>query len=179
MNIAVFCSQYDVAEKYRKDAETLARLIAKGGHTLVFGGFDEGLMGVIADTAHRAGGRVVGIISERIKDSAYKLADEMVVVRDTLEMNRELIGRGDVIVVLVGGIGTLNELTDVLRMKKNGLLDGTKHIVIVNTDGFYEKFKEQLEKMNAEGFLKKEVMDAVHFADTPEAAMRYIEHNGN
>ena len=55
MNIAVFCSQYDVAEKYRNAAETFASLIASNGHTLVFGGHDEGLMGVIADTAHREG----------------------------------------------------------------------------------------------------------------------------
>jgi len=177
MNIAVFCSQYEVAEKYRLAAETLARLIAQRRHTLVFGGHDEGLMGVIADTAHREGGRVVGIIREKIKETAYKNADEMVIVRDTLEMNRELIARADVIVVLIGGIGTLNELTDVLRMKKNGLLH--KRVVVINTDGFYEKFKEQLEKMNAEGFLKKEVLETLHFADTPEEGMRYIETHGN
>ena len=177
MNIAVFCSQYDVAEKYRNAAETFASLIASNGHTLVFGGHDEGLMGVIADTAHREGGRVIGIIREQIKERAYKDADEMIVVRDTLEMNRELIGRGDVIVVLVGGIGTLNELTDVLRMKKNGLFD--KKVIVVNTDGFYEKFREQLENMNREGFLKKEVVDAMYFAGTPEEGMRYIERNGN
>jgi len=176
MNISVFCSQYDVAEKYRHAAEELARLIAQHKHTLVFGGHDEGLMGVIADTAHREGGRVVGIIREQIKETAYKDADEMVVVKDTLEMNRELIARGDAIVVLVGGIGTLNELTDVLRMKKNGLLD--KRVVVVNTDGFYEKFKEQLENMQAEGFLKKEVLETLHFADTPEEGMRYIERHG-
>jgi len=176
MNIAVFCSQYDVAEKYRNATETLAGLLAKGGHTLIFGGHDEGLMGVIADTAHRAGGRVVGIIREGIRATAYKDADEMVVVKDTLEMNRELIARGDVIVVLVGGIGTLNELTDVLRMKKNGLLD--KQTVVINTDGFYGKFEEQLLKMHAEGFLKKDVLDAIHFSDTPEEGMRYIERHG-
>jgi hypothetical protein len=177
MNIAVFCSMYDVAEKYRKDAETFARLLAKGGHTLVWGGTDQGLMHVIAEAAERDGARTVGIISERIKHTAYKTADEMVVVKDTLEMNRGLIERGDVIVVLVGGIGTLNELTDVLRMKKNGLLD--KRTIVVNTDGFYEKFKEQLQKMNAEGFLKKEVLDAIHFSDTPEEGMRYIERHGS
>src|SRR3989344_5923272 len=176
MNISVFCSQYDVAEKYRHAAEELARLIAQHKHTLVFGGHDEGLMGVIADTAHGAGGRVVGIIREQIKETAYKNADEMVVVKDTLEMNRGLVERGDFIAVLVGGIGTLNELTDVLRMKKNGLLD--KRTVVINTDGFYGKFEEQLLKMHAEGFLKKDVLDAIHFSDTPEEGMRDIERHG-
>ncbi len=173
MNIAVFCSQYDVAEKYKKATETFAHLIAEHGHTLVWGGGDEGLMHIIADTAHSEGARVVGVIREGIKSKAYKNADEMIVVKDAKEMNLGLIERGDVVVVLVGGIGTLNELTEVLRMKKNGLHN--KPTVVVNTDNFYEHFKEQLDRMNAEGFITKEVMGSVHFADTPQDAMRYIE----
>lgn len=173
MNIAVFCSQYNVEEKYTNAAEKFAQLIAEHGHALVWGGSDEGLMHTIAETAHRGGARTIGVIREQIKNKAYQDADEMIVVKDAKDMNLGLIERGDIIVVLVGGIGTLNELTDVLRMKKNGLLD--KQTIVVNTDGFYEKFKEQLERMSAEGFLKKEVMGSVHFSDTPEEAMRYIE----
>ncbi|MEK7107141.1 MAG: TIGR00730 family Rossman fold protein [Patescibacteria group bacterium] len=175
MNICVFCSQYEVSEKYKTDAETLARLIAEHKHTLVWGGADEGLMGLIARTAQRGGAKVIGVIREKIKDKAYKNADEMIVVKDAREMNLGLIERGDMIVVLVGGIGTLNEVTEVLRMRKNGLLN--KQIIVINTDHFYDGFKAQLERMSAEGFLKKEVMDSAFFADTPEEAMWYIEKN--
>ncbi len=177
MNIGVFLSQYDVAGKYSTVVETFARLIAEHKHTLVFGGGDEGLMHVLADTVHRGGGRVVSVIREQIKDKAYKEADEMTVVKDAKEMNLGLIEHANVIVVLVGGIGTLNELTEVLRMEENGLLD--KRTVVVNTDHFYEGFKQQLRRMTDEGFLKQEVMDSVYFADTPEDAMRYIEAHGN
>ncbi|MBI4128562.1 MAG: TIGR00730 family Rossman fold protein [Parcubacteria group bacterium] len=173
MNITVFCSQYEIAENYKKAAQTLARLIGERDHTLVWGGTDTGLMGVIARSAQENGARVVGIIREKIRDRAYKNADEMIVVKDSKEMNLGLIERGDVIVVFPGGIGTLNELTEVLRMKKNGLLD--KPTVVVNTDGFYDSFREQLLKMHDEGFLNREVIDSVHFAPTPEEAIRFAE----
>lgn len=177
MNIAVFCSQYDVADKYKDAAATLARLIAGGGHTLIFGGGDEGLMHVMAEGVHIGGGKVLGVMREAIKDKAYKDADELIVVPDAREMNRGIIERGEVIIVLVGGIGTLNEVTDVLRATKNGTQ--AKPVVMVNTDNFYEGFKQQLQRMSDEGFLRDDVMSSVRFADTPEDAMRYITTYGN
>ncbi|HEY4526792.1 MAG TPA: LOG family protein [Candidatus Paceibacterota bacterium] len=176
MNIGVFLSQYDVGGKYTTVVETFARLIAEHKHALVFGGGDEGLMHVIADVAHKNGARIVGVIREPIKHKAYKNADEIVVVKDAKEMNLGLIARADVIVVLIGGIGTLNELTEIVRMKKNG--EQNKKVVVVNTSGFYEGLKTQLQRMSEEGFLRDEVMKSVHFADTPQEAMEYIESYG-
>jgi uncharacterized protein (TIGR00730 family) len=173
MNICVFCSQYDVADEYWKAAEELATLLAAHKHTLVFGGNDEGLMHVIADTAKRGGARVIAVIREQIKHKSYKDADETIIVKDSAEMNAGLIERADAVLVLVGGIGTLNELTDLLRMVKNGFFE--KRIAVVNTNGFYEDFKKQLQRMHEEGFLKKEVVDIVHFAETPTEALAYLE----
>lgn len=177
MNIAVFCSQYDVAEKYKSAAVALSRLIGEQSHSLVWGGADEGLMGVIARTAQDGGAKVIGVIREKIKDKAYKNADEMIIVKDAKEINLGLIERGDVISVLAGGVGTLNELTEVLRMRKNGLLN--KPTVIINTDNFYDGFKKQLQKMHDEGFLSGDVMKSVYFAATPKEAMEYINTHGN
>lgn len=177
MHIGVFCSQFDVAEKYQVAAEAFTRLIAAGKHTLVWGGADVGIMGILARTVHKGGGRTIGVVREPITGMAFADADEMNVVKDAREMNAGLIERSDIIVVLPGGIGTLNELTDVIRMKKNGFSD--RLTVIINTDGFYQGLKQQLERMAEEGFLKKEVMDSVYVTDTPEDAMRYIEAHGN
>lgn len=173
MNVAVFCSQYDVAEKYRIVAETLARLIAERKYTLVWGGADEGLMHVISDTAKRGGSRVIGVIREPIKAKAKKDADEMHVVPNAYEMNLGIISRSDAVVALVGGVGTLNELTELIRMNKNG--QHAKPIIFVNTDGFYDGLKAQLERMGDEGFVKKSVMESVYFATTPEDAMSYVQ----
>ena len=173
MNVGVFLSQYDVAGKYTAVVEALGRAIAARKHTLVFGGCDEGLMHVIAETVHQNGAPVVGVIRAPIAHKSYKEADETVVVADGHEMNLGLIKRADVVVVLIGGIGTLNELTAVVRMKKNAEAD--KPVVVVNTDHFYDGFRQQLQQMSDEGFLRADVMESVHFVDTPEDAMRYIE----
>jgi len=177
MNITVFCSQYEVAEKYEKTAEMFARFVAERGYALVWGGCDEGLMHIIAEAAHHGGARTIGVISEQIKDKAYKNADELIVVKNAREMNLGLIERGDVMVALAGGIGTLNEITEVLRMRKNGLLN--KPTIIINTDNFYSGLKQQLQKMHGEGFLNENVVKSVYFADTPEDAMRHINEHGD
>jgi len=177
MNIAVFLSQYDVAGKYAGVVEALGKSIAERKHTLIFGGCNEGLMHLIAQTVHDGGAKVIGVIRAPIEDKAYPDADEMHVVKDAHEMNVGLIERADCIVVLAGGIGTLNELTAIVRMKKNAEHD-TK-TVIVNTGGFYDGLKAQLERMHAEGFLREDVMQSVHFVSTPEEAMGYIEAHGS
>ncbi|MSU74038.1 TIGR00730 family Rossman fold protein [Candidatus Kaiserbacteria bacterium] len=176
MNIAVFLSQYDVAGKYVGVVEALGKSIALGKHTLIFGGCNEGLMHVIAQTAHDSGAKVVGVIRAPIAHKAYPDADEIFIVKDAYEMNVGLIERADCIVVLAGGIGTLNELTAIVRMKKNAEHD-TK-TVVVNTGGFYDGLRTQLERMHAEGFLREDVMQSVHFVSTPEEAMGYIEAYG-
>ena len=177
MNVAVFLSQYDVAGKYTEVTERLARGLARGKHTLLFGGTDEGLMHVIADGVHTNGGRVISVIRSAIRQKSYPHADDTVLVEDSQEMNVGLIERADIIVVLAGGIGTLNELTAVIRRVKNA--EGGKPTVVVNTDGFYDAFRAQLERMRQEGFIRPDVMDSTHFVATPEEAMRYIEGHGN
>lgn len=175
MNVGVFCSQYDVAERYVHVAEDLAQRITKSGHVLVWGGADEGLMHVISETAKRSGARIIGVIREAIAHKARKDADEMHVVSNAHEMNLGIINRSDCVVALVGGVGTLNELTEIIRMNKNG--ESAKRVIFINTDGFYDGFKMQLQRMMEEGFVREDVAASVKFVDTPEEAMRYIEHH--
>jgi predicted Rossmann-fold nucleotide-binding protein len=65
MNICVFCSMYDVEEKYKKAGEEFGHLIAQNGHTLIWGGSNSGLMKVIADATQEDGGSIIGITIER------------------------------------------------------------------------------------------------------------------
>lgn len=176
MNVAVFLSQYDVAGKYTSVVEELGRAIAAHKHALVFGGTNEGLMHVIAETVHKNGGRVVSVVRTAVQDRMYKGADETILVENSQTMNTQIIERAEAVVVLIGGIGTLNELTAVVRMVKNA--EGGKRSVVVNTDGFYNGLRAQLQRMSDEGFLLPEVTASIHFVDTPEEAMRYIESYG-
>ena len=175
MNICVFCSASDVDKKYSNAARELATLIAQGGHTLVWGGSNKGTMKEIADAAQSAGGTIVGITMEILKAHARPNADEMIIMPTLNERKAKLLKRSDAIAVLPGGLGTLDEVTEILELKKHSLHN--KPIVFLNTDGFYHGFKMQLERMDKEGFLPRPLSELLFFANTPENAMRYIEDN--
>jgi len=177
MNITVFCSMNDVGEVYTEAARKFATLIAKGGHTLIWGGSNYGTMKVIADAAQEAGGRIVGISVEPIKAKARPNADEMIIAKDWPERRATLLARADAVAVLPGGLGTLDEVTEVLEYKKQKMHD--KPVVFLNIDGFYDGLKTQLERMHDEGFLLDELSAYMFFAQTPEAAMEYLASYGN
>lgn len=182
MNIAVFCAASDVAEKYTNAAHECARIMGERGHALVWGGSNGGLMKVMADGVQATGGKIYGVSVEILRHKARPSADEMIFAKDMGERKALMLKRADAIVVLVGGIGTLDEVTDVLELRKHSL--HRKLIVVLNTDGFYDGLKMQLEKMKEDGFLKLggvefSLDDMIRFADTPETAMEYIESYGN
>jgi len=81
MNICVFLSAADLDDRYTRPAREFAELLGKGGHTLVWGGSDVGLMKVVADGVQEAGGRLVGVSVDFLADRARPGADEMVVYR--------------------------------------------------------------------------------------------------
>jgi uncharacterized protein (TIGR00730 family) len=173
MNITVFCSMNDVGESYTKAAREFATMIGERGYTLVWGGSNIGTMKVIADSTQAAGGRIVGISVEPIKAKVRPNADEMIIAKNWPERRALLLERGDAIVVLPGGIGTLDEVTEVLEYKKQKMHD--KPIAFLNTDGFYDGFKMQMERMDKEGFLPRALSEFLFFADTPEEVMQYLE----
>lgn len=170
--IAVFCSANDLEEKYTKPAKEFAQLIAKNGFNLVWGGSDRGLMKIIASGVKDAGGKIVGISMELLKHQARKEADEMIIAKDLTERKATILARSDAIAVLVGGIGTLDEVTEFLELKKHSIHN--KPIVVLNTENFYQGLKVQLQKMKDDGFIEKPLDELIHFADSPEEAINYI-----
>jgi uncharacterized protein (TIGR00730 family) len=176
MNIAVFCSANDQEERYTAPARRLAELIARGGHTLVWGGSNKGTMKTVADAVQAGGGKIVGISMELLRAHARPNADEMLIMPTLGERKTELLKRADAIVVLPGGIGTLDEITEVLELKKHRQHD--KPVVFLSAEGFYTPLKQQFERMEQEGFLSRPLPEMLAFVDTPEEAMRYIEAHG-
>ena len=175
--ICVFCSANVVADKYTAAAQELGRLMVEHGYDLVWGGSDKGLMKVIADSVQDAGGRLIGITVEMLKQTRRPNADEMIITKDLAERKAMLLKRADAIVLLVGGIGSLDEVTEVLEFKKHG--SHHKPIVALNTDGFYEGLKTQLNKMKSEGFLTRDLDGLICFADQPAEALNYINRELN
>ncbi|ATL69643.1 LOG family protein [Nocardia terpenica] len=176
MRICVFLSAADLDERYTAAAREFARLLGKDGHTLVWGGTDAGLMKVVADGVQESGGRLVGVSVEFLAHKARPNADEMIVAADLGERKARLLAQADAVVVLVGGTGTLDEATEILELKKHGL--NRMPVVVLNTAGFYDGLRGQLERMQAEGFLPRPLTDLVHFADTPADALAYLEAAG-
>ena len=175
MNICVFLSAADLDDRYTRPAREFAELLGKGGHTLVWGGSDVGLMKVVADGVQETGGRLVGVSVDFLAATARAGADEMVIARDLAERKALLLAKADAVVIMVGGTGTLDEATEILELKKHGKTE--KPVVLLNTAGFYDGLKEQFHRMDAEGFLPRPLTDLVFFAEEPVGALAYLEES--
>jgi uncharacterized protein (TIGR00730 family) len=175
VNICVFLSAADLDERYTGPAREFAELIGKGGHSLVWGGSDTGLMKVVADGVRASGGRLVGISVEFLRDWARHDADEMVIARDLAERKALLLAKSDAVVVMAGGLGTLDEATDILEQRKHGLHD--KPVVLLNTAGFYDGLTLQLQRMEDEGFLPVPLTDLVFVTDDNGRALAHLEES--
>ncbi|MEU2620076.1 TIGR00730 family Rossman fold protein [Streptomyces sp. NPDC007157] len=175
MRICVFLSAADLDARYTGPARDFGELIGKGGHTLVWGGSDTGLMKVVADGVHDAGGRLLGVSVEFLANRARPGADEMLIASDLAERKRLLLEKADAVVIMVGGTGTLDEATEILELKKHGRTD--KPVVLLNTAGFYDGLEQQFRRMEAEGFLPRPLTELMHFAAEPADALTYLEAN--
>src|SRR6201991_4545393 len=176
VNICVFLSAADLDERYTRPAREFAELIGKAGHTLVWGGSDTGLIKVVADGVRETGGRLVGISVGFLRDWARDDADEMVIADDLAERKALLLARSDAVVVMAGGLGTLDEATEILELRKHGLHD--KPVVLLNTAGFYDGLTLQLRRMEEEGFLPMPLADLVLLADDAAGALAHLEGPG-
>ena len=181
MNIAIACSTNDLDQKYVQPAKKLAQLVGKGGHTIVWGASDFGLMKVLGDGVRQSGGKLLGISTELFKAHARKDVDEMIVAKNTSERKAIMLEKSDALIVTVGGLGTVDEVADMLELKKQSYHN--KPVVILNSAGFYDGLKMQLERMADEGFLPtgeregikvRSLSQFVRFADTPEEAMAIL-----
>jgi uncharacterized protein (TIGR00730 family) len=172
MKICVFLSAADLDERYTRPAREFAEAIGKGGHTLVWGGSDTGLMKVVADGVREAGGKLVGISVEILRELARPDTDELVVTKDLAARKALLLARSDAIVVLAGGLGTLDEATEILELRKHRLHD--KPVVLLNTAGFYDGLALQLQRMETDGFLPVPLAELVFLADDGASALAHL-----
>jgi uncharacterized protein (TIGR00730 family) len=176
LNVCVFLSSAELDERYTQPARAFAQLLGRAGHTLVWGGSDTGLMKVVADGVRDGGGSLVGISVDFLRALARDDADEMVFADGLAERKALLLARADAIVVMVGGLGTLDEATDIVELRKHRLHD--KPVVLLNTDGFYDGLVLQLRRMEDEGFLPVPLADLVFITDSGADALAYIEGSG-
>lgn len=156
LNVLIFSgSSSSVAESHREFARGLAREIAVRGHNILYGGGGLGLMGIVADTALSVGGRVVGVIPEFLnrEDVVTNKNANLIVVPDLQARKQIMFSRANVTIALPGGIGTLEELTELMTLKQLGQHDG--EVLLANVDGYWNKFIDLIEFMRAEKYMSK------------------------
>jgi uncharacterized protein (TIGR00730 family) len=176
MRLCVYCSSSsEVAACYKETARELGRLIAEHHHELIYGAGNVGLMGELANAVKAGGGRVVGVIPRRLVEYGlgYDLADEMIVTETMAERKSEMERRSEAFIGLPGGIGTLEELLQVLTLKQLRYLDSP--VVFLNTAGFYDHLLMHMQRLVDEAFMRVEFLNLYHVSSDVEEALGFIE----
>jgi uncharacterized protein (TIGR00730 family) len=176
-SICVFCASSNAVDKvYHQVATDLGQRIGLLGLDLIFGGGGIGLMGDVARGVHDKGGRVVGVIPEFFLNNEqpieYAKADELIVTKDMRSRKAIMDERSDAFIVLPGGIGTLEEATEIISMKQLGLTE--KPIVFINTNKFYDAFILNLNRMIELKFAKQSTLDLISVLPDPLSALEFM-----
>ena len=153
MNICVFCGASDGTPDHREKAFELGKMIASHGHRLVYGGSDRGLMGCVARGAKSEGGSITSIIPlffqrEGIEDPH---SDTKIDVETMGERKKNMIDMCDLFIALPGGIGTLDEIGDVLTTV--GLGHKEAKTILCDFEGFYSSFADIILTMKKHGYI--------------------------
>ena len=156
-SICIFCGSRDGLDPaHRALAAELGGLLGAAGLTVIYGGGHVGLMGTVADAAIAAGGEVIGLIPARLleREVGHRDITRLVVTGDMFERKRRMIEDADAFVVLPGGLGTLDELLEVLTLRQLGYHD--KPIVLVNAGGHFDPFLALVDHVIDAGFAGRE-----------------------
>ncbi len=163
-SICVFCgARFGTDPAASEVARQLGALLAQRGIALVYGGGGVGLMGLVANAALDGGARVVGVIPRFLleREAGHPELNETIVVETMHERKLQMFERSDAFVVLPGGIGTLEELFEVLSWRTLGL--HSKPIVIVDQGGYWEPLAALLRSIVGRGFAEPGHLDHVAF----------------
>lgn len=156
-SVCVYCgSSPGRDDAYLASGRQLGRSIAEAGLALVYGGGTRGIMGAVAEGARRAGGRVTGIIprflmNREATEAALGRLDELVVTENMHQRKHKMFEKSDAFVALPGGIGTLEEIIEIMTWGQLG--HHRKPVVFVNVCGFWAPMLALLDHMRDEGFI--------------------------
>ena len=150
MNICVYGSADILSEKCMEEARELGNYIGKNGHTLIFGGFGDGLLGTVADEAWKSGAKVISVLPEVPRRGHSEFSYSAQVFRDGDKRMRKKLQaeNADAFVVMPEGLGVLDELFEVLLLKQYG--EHNKPIYIVNIEHKYDLLISLLKEQNCE-----------------------------
>ena len=177
-NVCVFASSSSVLDKsFYDDARELGLLIGKNGYNVVYGGSRLGLMYACAGAVKESGGKICGIMPERMINFGCANpddCDEFCVTQGMRERKALLDEKSDAVIALAGGFGTLEELSEMIVQKQLGY--NNKPIVLVNTNGFYDNLIRFFDDIVSMKFANKESKNLYYVAATPVDAINYLNN---
>lgn len=180
MNITVYLGAREGNNpRYKEETALLGQWIGENGHTLVYGGGRVGLMKILADSVLKHGGRVTGVIPGFMVRAGRKHAGlTKTYVTDTMRERRaKMIELGDIYIAMPGGVGTLDEISEVISDQRLGLHHS--FCVFYNCEGYYEPIKQMLENMIRAEFLYRENPERILFAETMPELTKILEEAQN
>ncbi|MCQ2409324.1 MAG: TIGR00730 family Rossman fold protein [Clostridia bacterium] len=176
MNITVYLAAHEgFVPKFKEKVHELGKWIGENGHTLIYGGSNCGLMGAIADSVLEAGGKVIGIEPEMFIEKCLQHTGitKLIVTKDLPERKAGLINNSDAFIAFPGGLGTLDEISEVMVMVS--LKIRSCPCIVYNLDGYYDHLKAQFQVMIDSGLSTEKKMAPIHFADTLEEVISYLK----
>ncbi|HEX6257260.1 MAG TPA: TIGR00730 family Rossman fold protein [Euzebyales bacterium] len=172
LSVCVYCSSSDdVSHDLRALAEAVGTGLARRGWAMVYGGGAVGLMGVTARAALAGGARVTGVIPDKLVDREVALHDisELIRTRTMRERKQLMDDRSDAFLILPGGIGTLEELIEMMSLRQLGYHD--RPIVVLDADGFWAPLRRLLQAMDDRRMLHQPMHRLWTYAHDVDAAL--------
>lgn len=176
MNITVYLgANPGNCPEYARYAYELGQWIASHGHTLIYGGSRTGLMGQLADGALGQGGRVVGVEPRFFmeKELQHEGLSELIVTENMTERKKKMLELGDLFLAFPGGIGTLEEISEVMSLNKLEMV--SKPFAFLDYEGYWQPMRTLLQEMAGEGFLWEDWAAQVPFLKDLDGLGKYID----
>ncbi len=176
-NICVFASSCNYLEKiYYSESAVFGKLLAQNGYNMVYGGSSLGLMWACAEQVKNNGGKIFGVMPERLHNMGVYTDEcvELTITKGMRERKAKMDELSQAVVALAGGFGTLEELAEMIVQKQLGY--NNKPIVLLNTNGFYNKLNDFFEDIILQNFARSTAREMYYIANSPEEAIQYINN---
>ena len=163
-----------ISSGYFEAAKDLGKRLAEHSITCINGGGIKGLMAAVTDAVLENGGNVCGVIPQFMYDKGWihHAIQEVIITPDMHTRKQTMADKSDACIALPGGVGTLEELLEIIAWKHLGLY--SKPVVILNVDGYYDHLLAMLDKANRENFIHTQIAKVYQVAATPDEALDLI-----
>ncbi len=174
-SVCVFCgSRAGKAPEYTVEANKLGKIIAKNNWRLVYGAGSVGLMGVVANAVQFNKGEILGVIPKHLLEKEVGKTDlsTFIVTENMHERKKVMFMNSDFVIILPGGIGTLDEFFEILTWKQLGLHE--KKIIIININGYWDKLIELLDQLVTSEFADLSIKNYFVVIDSADEILETI-----